>query len=869
MSVVRTSAMRALLEDHDGVVSFDVFDTLLWRRYPRPVEVFHDVPRAAARLGLGLPTVGGAAFATARQAAEAAARTVATKELGSNEVTLRQVHFQLALALGWDTSDRAVMDDLRTAELAAEADALVADRELLALVGELAEAGRRMVLVSDSYLSAPNIDSLVTGAGYPEGAFERTFVSSAFGVSKSCGLFDVLINELDLHPARLLHVGDLPSADVAPVTELGGRAVRWPVARDEAIALTVAETGTESLPMRVCAVGGDVTTGDAGITALRARLILPDDLIDAGERVLTGFERFGRLVYGPALVGFANWVCSRADELGLGRLYLFQREGPVLAEFIERVAAARGQSIETAVLDVSRAALAPARHERVTVGYLSDLLYGRRPRPADELVAALGLHPGDLAGWTADRRVTRLDSRELYTLLDDDEQLMKAAQTELERRRAGVHRYLESVVALDAEHLGVVDLGWAGSIQRSLSSALAQIGFAGVLRGFYLATNVGAQRNLSAANRIEGFIAHLGSPDELQPIFRNPEIIEQSCLTRGGSITGYDDEGNPQRAHDDIEANQWNAIARVQDGARSFLDEWAAHDAQRYGRGPAVATEVWRIAVRQALLRFAARPSRLEIELFRTWRHDDNLGARSVEAMVPAIFEDRSPARAMLASVLDMDELLWASAVATLNGGEVDSEPVTVSGLISDVGQNRTAVALTAVGRRADNLVAVYVGAEGRRLGSVRLAISCGPAIVRLRRISVELQDADTSVTEQFSSFQQVSVGRGAKAVAADRAVVKGRTLRLTVPLKATSQRLASSQRLRVLVEVEAEPFEPVRSALVQGALARGESVARHSVQRLLPRAKQAMQATGTGRVARRLVADLQKSGVARSITRR
>src|SRR5215204_4221685 len=119
MSVVRTRAMRALLDDHDGVVSFDVFDTLLWRRYPRPIEVFHDIPRAAVRLRLALPAVDGAAFATARRSAEAAARALAADELGTNEVTLRQIHRQLALALGWDAGDTALLDELRTAELAA------------------------------------------------------------------------------------------------------------------------------------------------------------------------------------------------------------------------------------------------------------------------------------------------------------------------------------------------------------------------------------------------------------------------------------------------------------------------------------------------------------------------------------------------------------------------------------------------------------------------------------------------------------------------------------------------------------------------------------------------------------------------------
>ena len=114
-------------------------------------------------------------------------------------------------------------------------------------------------------------------------------------------------------------------------------------------------------------------------------------MTDSRDRILTGYERFGRLVYGPSLVGFATWICTRAAELGLDRLYCFQREGQLLSEIIGRVAASRGQQLRTDVIAVSRAALAPARHPKVNVHYLADLIYGRRPRKAGEIVAEIGL----------------------------------------------------------------------------------------------------------------------------------------------------------------------------------------------------------------------------------------------------------------------------------------------------------------------------------------------------------------------------------------------------------------------------------------------------------------------------------------------
>jgi hypothetical protein len=199
----------------------------------------------------------------------------------------------------------------------------------------------------------------------------------------------------------------------------------------------------------------------------------------------------------------------------------------------------------------------------------------------------------------------------------------------------------------------------------------------------------------------------------------------------------------------------------------------------------------------------------------------------------------------------------------------VESDPVAVSGLISDTGQGRTVLAVNAVARRAGDVVAVYVGGEARRVGSVRIALACGPAIVRLARVSVEIQDEDGSVVEQLSTFQQVAIGRGGRALSADLAVVKGRTLRMTLPLEAMAHRRGPNQRLRVLVELRAEPFVPNRSPLVQALLARGEGIARQSYERLLPHAERLVKASGTERVARQLLNEMRKSGVARSITRR
>ena len=810
------------------------------------------------RAGIKLPPISGVQFATARRRAEETARLRSVEEFGTAEVTLAQIAEQLVISLGWDADDPALLAGLATAELAAEADALVADRELLALVREQAEAGRRMVVVSDTYLGPGDLASLLTGAGYPDRAFERIFVSSSYGVSKSVGLFEAVVDELAIHPTRLLHVGDNVGADVTPLRDLGGRSARWSIARDEAIEMTIREAGHGLVPLWTANVDGEPTGGDAGVTALRARLVPPDDATEPRDRILTGYERFGRLVYGPVLVGLANWICTRAAELGLERLYFFQREGDLLAELVDRVAAARAQSLHTRVLAVSRAALAPARYSRVGVDYLGDLIFGRRPRRAGEVLAEVGLDGVGLRGWSAERRITSADGEELFGLLEERPDLLATVQADLDRRRANLQAYLRGAVDIDTGEIGVVDLGWAGSIQRSLSHALAQIGFAGTIRGFYLATNTGAERHLSATNRNEGFVANLGYPEGFDAVFRNLEVIEQSCLERSGSVLGYGDDGSVLRAHDDIEPAQWHAIARVQDGVRSFLDEWIAHE-PRTGVGRLDETDVWRVVARQILRRFCADPTPEEIELFRSWKHDDNKGTRTVEQMIPAVFDGAGAAGAMLADALEMDELLWAAAVTSSNGGARPSIPVGIGATVLDAGQGVRMPAITAVARRAEDLLVAYVGAEAVRLGAVDVALATGPAVVTVRRVTVEADSGDDTIVDRLASFGQFAPGRGTRVVGGNIAFVKGRTLRLRVPMSAYGSRISSPQRVRVLVEVEVKNFEPNPNRFVAAARARGTELAKRAIDRSVPLAVEMAKSAVRQPATRAALADARR----------
>ena len=272
---------------------------------------------------------------------------------------------------------------LATAELAAEADALVADRELLALVREQAEAGRRMVVVSDTYLGPGHLASLLSGRGISRPT--RSSGSSCprrTGCRSRSGLFEAVVDELDIHPTRLLHVGDNVGADVTPLRDLGGRSARWSIARDEAIEMTIREAGHGLRS----AVDRQRRRRADGRRRRRDRAAGPPGPAGRRHRTARSHPHRIRAVRSPRVRARAR----RTGQLDLHPGRRARARAPLLLPTRGRSAGRARRPgrrrrepshCDTGVLAVSRAALAPARYP--TVGRrLPGRPHLRAPAPA-------------------------------------------------------------------------------------------------------------------------------------------------------------------------------------------------------------------------------------------------------------------------------------------------------------------------------------------------------------------------------------------------------------------------------------------------------------------------------------------------------
>ena len=194
-TALSTNQVLQIADKYD-VISFDVFDTLLFRNVNKPTDVFQLLETENKVY----------AFSIKRKQAEERARRKKYLATGTDEVTLQEIYQMPELNCGVSP------EKLMAAERAKEIACCYANPVLKQLVNELFVGKKRIIAISDMYLDSGFIRCLLKANGYPQ--LDRIFVSNECGVNKSSGaLFDLVYDKLKGN-VRVLHIGDNFHSDV-------------------------------------------------------------------------------------------------------------------------------------------------------------------------------------------------------------------------------------------------------------------------------------------------------------------------------------------------------------------------------------------------------------------------------------------------------------------------------------------------------------------------------------------------------------------------------------------------------------------------------------------------------------------------------
>ncbi|MGH9076827.1 MAG: HAD family hydrolase [Acidimicrobiales bacterium] len=647
---------RLIDEGAVSVLSLDVFDTLLWRAVPRPTDAFLLLGHELAGAGSLQPWVDPSSLRRLRIAAEARARARRQAGTGGTEVSLEEI---------WAEFPPEVLtrpDPVRMADIesALERRITYPDLDVTGLAAYAAERHCEVVLVSNTYFSARRLARLVARPELEVLRGTRLFPSCGFGVHKANGLWKLVLEMLDVPPARLLHVGDEALSDVEVPSGLGIRTLHYQRSTPATEAVLRRDGALPPEPAGPSPLMVHPVSGDFGLTGLRAKVAGRLECADLAPDLAAAWH-FGATVLGPVLTGFAEWVWRRATELGAVNVWCMMREGEFLADLVGRVAAHRAVRSGAGVPHPSSGGPAGARHglaarpiwlsRHVTArACLAEAdeeelrgLLVRRMRPTvGQYLSNLGLLPGEVPEWRH-LETTSLDqpevAAEVIGALAGSDHLRARILAESARARKRLLAYLDSTVG--AEETGadpgpvvLVDVGWGGTIQHQLATVMRMEGMPGRLVGLYLATNEVACDRILDGLEIDGFLTSCGTPEyATAQVGRSPEVVEQACLATRGSVLDFSDGGVPILDSSLPPPAQVVSKLVTQHGVRAFLQEWLRYDGTVAGWPALDGRE--RPMLLEILRASVTDPTATEARTFGLWTHEDNFGAEHRERIVP------------------------------------------------------------------------------------------------------------------------------------------------------------------------------------------------------------------------------------------
>jgi FMN phosphatase YigB (HAD superfamily) len=648
------------------ISSFDIFDTCLTRTVAYPIDLFVEVGEISLKNGWIAVTP--QEFAAHRVAAEQLARLQAP----SREITLAHIYQQLGLTLKLAPQ---VVAEIQNTELLVEEKSLRPILETRSRIARAREEGRQILFLSDMYLPATFlVDLLKKHEFYQEG--DNLYVSGEVGRNKGDGgLFLHARDQLKTEVTDWAHFGDNAHADVKAPRRIGLAAEHFAAGLLNRYELLICP-GTEiksRLKSRLLAV----TRWDQAKKPLSATRNLSRERwrsrLAAAMRLarltqppgLTPHEKVvwdtGANLAGPLFYGYVKWLLDQAGDRNLSRLYFVARDGQILMKIAERIKSVQKNSIECRYLHGSRHAWIPASLRELDTSHLRWILAPTPGLCVQDVFARLEINPEkqrsllESSGFPANTWHQPLSSTQVARLAEvfRDEALSAKIKSESTTKREELLHYLRTAGLFKETKIGMVDLGWRGSLREALVQVcdMAPDPIKPRIDGFYFAL-VGAGHRTG-----EGYLGYVNSlrPDLLGGLLFSMQLLEAFAAADHGQTIGYR-HGQPILARtDNPTVSDWG-LPSLQGGILAFCQAYGDLDDSAYPVGD------YPEATLSALQLFYENPTRAEIEAWGAFPFSDQQVEGKLSGLLPE-WNRTETMKALLTSE-GRKRLWWAPALA-------------------------------------------------------------------------------------------------------------------------------------------------------------------------------------------------------------
>lgn len=405
------------------VISFDVFDTLLFRPFHDPKDVFILIAEKVNMLD----------FVEIRIEAEKKAREKKLAMYGNHEITLNDIYEEIERKTGLNKEEGIKIEE--EIELS-----LVYPNEYMKCVYDiLKNQGKTIIAVSDMYLSHDTISKMLKKCGY---LMDELFVSCEYLCNKrNGGLYRQVLSKYQ--GKEIVHIGDNKATDI-----------------DKAI-----EEGIHAEFYRNCKYIGDENIQISNMSELVGSVcsgLINNTLFNGMNRFNPYFE-YGYIYGGLYVLGFCSWINRQAQMDGIDKILFLSRDGyiyqkvfdmlnsSVKSEYVywSRIASVIGNMEDNRYDFIKRL----VDHKAVAVNSvkIQDVLKIINVNSNDIKLEKYGLRP---------EMILCKENKQYFekSLVDHFDVALKCNEEKFLQNK----KMLEKVVS-DCRKVAVVDVGWTGS----------------------------------------------------------------------------------------------------------------------------------------------------------------------------------------------------------------------------------------------------------------------------------------------------------------------------------------------------------------------------------------------------------------------
>ena len=285
------------LKEYD-LISFDVFDTLLFRPFSDPKDLFFLVGQKLNYLD----------FRRLRVEAETEARRIHRDKTGNNEVSLREIYEYLECEAGIPCEE-GMQVELEMEEMLCFANPYFSE-----IFHGLKRAGKKIIAISDMYLPGDTVRRMLEKCGFS--GLDACLVSCEYGMSKSAGNLFQMAEGTTSGKKSCIHIGDNPKSDVENARRAG-----W----DSIYYKNVNQMGMRFRSLEMSAVVGSIYCG------------LVNAHIHNGLRVYSKDYEYGFIYGGILVLGYCQFIHEYVLQNHIGKVLFLARDGDILKKVYDRM----------------------------------------------------------------------------------------------------------------------------------------------------------------------------------------------------------------------------------------------------------------------------------------------------------------------------------------------------------------------------------------------------------------------------------------------------------------------------------------------------------------------------------------------------